>query len=910
MQRSGSDDGDGPRTWPGRTGGGSAEFTPPARWKLGRPLGSGGQAEVWVAEDREVGGWVAIKVFRADLPDTDRERLRREVRLGRLLQHPGLVRLFELIESEGRLALVMEWMPGGSLARRLESGKLPIEVVTRIADQALAALEYLHAQGVVHRDVKPSNLLLDDEGNVKLADLGLARPIEDGRDLTVTNMTVGTPGFMSPEQLQGEEVAPTSDLYSLGATLYQLLTREAVFEGASHYEVARLHLQSRPRDPRDLRKDCPRWLARFILRLLEKRPADRWRDGGAARMALHRRAGLTSPRVVRNVAAACGAALVFALGVAYLGRMAFEAFGHPAAERVEASGREVRGLNRRGEVIWRVAFESPVRQVEQIDVNGDGSTETIVAAWPNLFRRSGGRDRSEVAILDRRGGVVSRNVPEELISYWPFEYPAAFVPILSVLGIGRNGVPAVVVNCRHRNFYPTVLEVYWPRRRTWEPILYHAGWITDIVAVPGSDPLRLRFEGVNNRLCMYPIVGELVVGAPESAALRRDRAIEIGDSMSFPSERTLSLAWYTPLDRQGQQHGTLELVPNGGSVVKYLTGDIEVDSRGNPAPGPNVGRELGSQRRAFLEDLAALSPSNQPVTAAGVRTLLDGIRSRNADLLRERPYRTILDTLGARALARAGGLQEAIGMLRRAREGSDAPEVTLRLAHLEAIAGDLDEARRLAREVLDGANVTRRYDAAQFMRRLSFYSRDVDGVRSAAAALGYFEQSANDAAGITAVLWVGAHLWWDELTETDTRTLSSAFAPAGEAAACTARWRLGRTAPGDPDAMAASEEANPDAKTQCRIARGAALLGLGRAQEAASVLNDICAHIESTARDDFENMQALELGRAIYVKALLAAGEREQAIRAAESLRPKLRPGLLPRILVDEVLGHGRPDGR
>ncbi len=868
---------------------------------------------MWLAQDLEVGEWVAIKVFSEGLSETDRERLRREVRLGRSLQHPGLVRLFELIETGDRLALVMEWLPGGNLSRRVETGPLPVDEVVRVADEALDALEYLHANGVVHRDVKPSNLLADDGGKVKLADLGLARPLADGRDLTVTNMTVGTPGYMSPEQLRGETARPPSDLYSLGATLYRLLTGDSVFESASQYEVARLHLSGRPRDPRELRPDCPKWLARFVLRLLEKRAEDRWPDAAAARDALHRRAGMTSPRVRRTLAAAGAAVVVAVLGLVFAGRMAFETLWHPSAEKVEASGAELRGLNSRGAVVWRVAFENPVRQVEQLDVDGDGTLETSVVAPSGSFKRGGGaHDHSEVAIVDRRGGVVSRFVPEEGVSFWPFEYPKRFYPAVSVLGIGRDGSPALVLNCRHRVFYPTVLEAYRPRTGRWEPFLYHAGWIESFIAVPGSRPPRLRFQGVNNLLCMYPVVGEIVVDDPDRPATRPEAATRVTNSAAFPPDSPFRLSWYTPIDVQGQYVGTLALAEGGSTVISLATVSRVVDSLGNPVPGPNSGVDLRANRMAFLVDLEKLARNSQPVTAAGVEQLLDSLRARHAVLLRERPYRTILETLGARALARAGGLREAIAMLQRLRQESDAPEVTLRLAHLTGIAGDLEGAKRLAQEVLNGANSTRRYDAAQLLRHLSFETRDVEGVRAAATTLGFVEQTEEEAAGVTATLWGGAHMWWDELTDTDTRAVASAFAPAAEAVACVARWRLGRTAPEDPDLMTASEEANPEARGPCRAARAAALIGLGRPREAATLLDEISSQLENGGTDDFELIQGVGLARAIYAKALLAAGDRDHARRFAESLRSQLRPGLLPRILVDEVIRDtaARIDGR
>lgn len=190
-----------------------------ARFRAGRLLGSGGQADVWLAHDLELNQPVAIKLFRPGLDSVARERLRREVRLGRELSHPRLVRMFELIEASDRLGVAMEWVPGGTLADRVSQGPLEIGEIVHVARELLEALAYLHDRGVLHRDVKPSNVLLDAGGHIRLADFGLARPEGDSGDLTRASVAVGTPGYMSPEQLRGLEPGPGADLYGLGVTL-------------------------------------------------------------------------------------------------------------------------------------------------------------------------------------------------------------------------------------------------------------------------------------------------------------------------------------------------------------------------------------------------------------------------------------------------------------------------------------------------------------------------------------------------------------------------------------------------------------------------------------------------------------------------------------------------------------------
>jgi len=257
-----------------------ARFSLPDRWTLETILGAGGQGEVWRAFDSVLGERVAIKVLSRPESSTAVERLKREVRVGRRLRNEHLVQVFELVEAGDSMAIVMEYLSGGSLSRRISDDGTPIDEVERIAAALLEALACLHREGVVHRDVKPSNVLFDANDVPKLADFGTLSAMSETGDLTATHLTVGTPAYMSPEQVRGEDPAPPSDLYALGVTLYHLLTSERPFEGGSEFDVARRHITDSPRSLRSLRPDCPRWMARFVHRLLEKSPADGFDDGG------------------------------------------------------------------------------------------------------------------------------------------------------------------------------------------------------------------------------------------------------------------------------------------------------------------------------------------------------------------------------------------------------------------------------------------------------------------------------------------------------------------------------------------------------------------------------------------------------------------------------------------------------
>jgi serine/threonine protein kinase len=234
----------------------------PDRWSLLAELPTGHQTQVWIAEDRQLDEQVVLKIFQPCTDTRIRARAVTEVRLGLLLQHPHLVQLHEVLDIDDHLMAVMEFVPGGDLARiaAFEQGQ-PAERVVRWLGQTLDVLAYLHDHHVIHRDVKPSNLLLTADGDVKLADLGLAGNLDRLDDPEGGTTGVGTPGYMAPEHAAGGDPAPAWDLYSLGVTIRQLLTgQRPIAAGARH----------------ELPSDCPRWLRQFTERLLAPDPVDRW----------------------------------------------------------------------------------------------------------------------------------------------------------------------------------------------------------------------------------------------------------------------------------------------------------------------------------------------------------------------------------------------------------------------------------------------------------------------------------------------------------------------------------------------------------------------------------------------------------------------------------------------------------
>ena len=250
-------------------------------YELDRGIGRGGMGIVYKAKDRRLKRTIAIKLLPPELAFRSeiRTRFLREAETAAQLSHPHIVPIYSVDESEGLVYFVMACVDGDNLGKRIhDRGPLPIEDVRRILAEVADALEYAHQRGVVHRDIKPDNILLDDENGALVTDFGIARAIIEGSDsrLTATGMAIGTPAYMSPEQSAGDrEIDGRSDLYSLGVVAYQMLAGELPFQASSTPAMLVKHLSERPTPIEQRRADVPPDLAAVVMRLLEKEPANR-----------------------------------------------------------------------------------------------------------------------------------------------------------------------------------------------------------------------------------------------------------------------------------------------------------------------------------------------------------------------------------------------------------------------------------------------------------------------------------------------------------------------------------------------------------------------------------------------------------------------------------------------------------
>ena len=251
-------------------------------YELDSEIGRGGMGIVYRAKDKRLKRTVAIKVlppelaFRSDI----KTRFLREAETAAQLSHPNIVPIYTVDETEGLVYFVMAYVDGENLAKRIfERGVLPCDEVRRILREVADALAYAHERGVVHRDIKPDNIIIAAQtGRPMVTDFGIARAVSDGDSrLTATGMAIGTPAYMSPEQAAGERtIDGRSDLYSLGVVAYQMLVGEPPFVAGSTPAMLVKHISERPTPVQQRRADMPEDLARSVMLLLEKDPANRF----------------------------------------------------------------------------------------------------------------------------------------------------------------------------------------------------------------------------------------------------------------------------------------------------------------------------------------------------------------------------------------------------------------------------------------------------------------------------------------------------------------------------------------------------------------------------------------------------------------------------------------------------------
>ncbi len=266
------------------------------RYEIRQQLGVGGMGVVYRAYDRELKELVAIKTLRPELvgDPTLLERFKQEIRLARQISHPNVVRTHDLGVTNGHYFITMEYVEGTPLDELIKrKGALPLPVTLTVGRQLCRALEVAHAQGVVHRDIKPQNLVVDAQGFLKVMDFGIARLVEGrqaakGPGLTADGTIIGTPEYMAPEQLMGQPVDGRADLYAAGIVLFECATGSRMVTGDSFGTILMKQVQEPPPDPRNIVPDLPAEFAALVLKALAKEPGGRWQTATEFHQALDR----------------------------------------------------------------------------------------------------------------------------------------------------------------------------------------------------------------------------------------------------------------------------------------------------------------------------------------------------------------------------------------------------------------------------------------------------------------------------------------------------------------------------------------------------------------------------------------------------------------------------------------------
>ena len=254
------------------------------KYSIVEVLGKGAMGVVYKAFDPHIRRTVALKVIRKELIDDDQTqglvaRFKNEAQAAGRLSHPGIVSVYEYGEDEEVAYIAMEYVQGKGLREYFHRGtRFGLGDVVSIMNQLLEALAYAHEEGVIHRDIKPQNIVVEANGFLKVMDFGIARLANPprGKGLTEAGMAVGTPDYMSPEQLAGKELDPRSDLYSTGVVLFECLTGQLPFEADTPWSLIAKHIEEDPPSARSMNAEVPETVAQVVLRAMAKEPAQRY----------------------------------------------------------------------------------------------------------------------------------------------------------------------------------------------------------------------------------------------------------------------------------------------------------------------------------------------------------------------------------------------------------------------------------------------------------------------------------------------------------------------------------------------------------------------------------------------------------------------------------------------------------
>jgi tetratricopeptide (TPR) repeat protein len=870
-------------------GSASATVDLPDRWRLLELLGSGGQATVWLAEDRTLGQRVALKILPADADERTRARWLEEVRQGRRLSHPNLIRIFDVVETSDRPVAVMEYVPGGTLADRVTAdGAQPIEAVIGWAREVLSVLAYLHDNRIVHRDVKPSNLLVAEDGTVKLSDLGLVRHMDRSSDLTRTLEGVGTPRFMAPEQLRGEAPTAACDLYSLGVTLFQLLTGRLPFEGDSAFQVADGHLHAEPPPVRGFRPECPRWLARYVERLLEKQPQARFASAHRALAALNGRSVGLSSRVIRRAAIVVGAVAVITGGV-WLVRTA----NAPTLDRVEIEGDVLVARAVDNEQLWSASrtLERPAAVVG--DFVGDSRPEVAIGWSP----AAGNADPDVGVVFELRSdrGEVLRTIDSSALATaaFPDVAPTWYLREMTTANVLGEGADLVwgLVSTR---WYSALIGATSFRTPTEKPVLLFAnsGHSQHLTAadLDGDGIDEIVAIVINNPIGFQRVL--VTFGAKSRSTGESCQGMASPDIDAFSQARTVvapGCSSYTPLG-SGVRVVDAPRITAGGIELR-VDGEIRrFDLWGNPEGAPAFGAG-GRARESLWNDLALTCARLRLSSRVEPPFTMARLRADHPEILAESPTEVAAYLVAARALASGGHRENAISVLRDGLDRyPDETDFRLRLGELLLIAGERSEGRRWVADSIAVGSSGRAHTDLVFMMILDAAvhgdRRAYDETRRYVGNL--TANSNNEVIGFLDIAWLFFQGRWSDprLVDTDPGWVHLWLQ-------LVQAWARFETT-GDPaPALAVAEKlaALNETRDLSRLLEARVRLAAGDATTAAQLAEGALGNLEMDCRVNFEACAWVPLAEWVLGTALSSTDGREAEARAVLEKAAARAPG-------------------
>ena len=682
------------------------------RYEVRDRLGIGASAVVYRAQDRLLGHEVALKLLHQErVGPAALARLRREAAIARQLNSPHLVRVFDIGVAEPMSFLTMELVTGGTLKERIAAGPLTLAEVLRWAGQLLAGLAALHRQGVAHRDVKPGNVLLSADGDLKLADLGLARRL--GGDETRATMHAGALGtwdYLAPEQVAGQDGDARSDLYAAGLVLFEMLTGSLPYSRERSLAALLHRLRGRGPGLKRLRRVAPRWLRRFVSRLLAPDPEQRYADASAALVDYERQSVTLTRRAWRPILVVGTVAAILVVGLGFVGR------ARPAQFlRLEADGETaIIAVGRGGEALWRRDHVDAGCATRIVPLRRAPGAHPVLAG---VLREPGDNapERMRVlSFLDPDSGAVAGS--ERLVSGvgWFPGYPDRYHPEhLLARDLDGDGVDELLVTYYLEAQAPSYTVLYEPALHRSRVLFAASGYhrIEDLADVDGDGRPEAIFVGTNNRMGWVNAVAAVAID-PWIGAASSDP--DLGGPALSPDRVTANrtVVWYTLLPRgytTGADH-TLSVSSTERQVTVHLrTAAVTVGF-----DGFLVGRHaapLEERRRDRAEAYRHLQEVYRHLASRDGDAALAEAREGRAAAVRaeDQQLAGLLARFVGKALVAAAQPAAAARWFDDLVEGSpDASEISFDAAVAFHTAGDLELALRwyrrgLGRGATDGA---------------------------------------------------------------------------------------------------------------------------------------------------------------------------------------------------------------